>query len=172
MGRVVVIDDQRLGDDVFNAHARIERGVRILENNLHAPPQLAQLSCRDGEEVVAIERNCARVGFDEAQQQASDGAFSGAGFADDAERLAAFDVEGDIVDNTAWLSTATHGIGLDEMVDFNKGHDEGAAARIALPANAGSQRHKSEAGAGKLIRRSLHVNVATLSEYDEAPIGI
>ena len=39
---VLAVDDKRLGDDVFDAHARIERGVRILEDNLHAAAQVAQ----------------------------------------------------------------------------------------------------------------------------------
>ena len=40
---MVAVDNQGLADNVLNTHARIERGVRVLENNLHAPPQLAQL---------------------------------------------------------------------------------------------------------------------------------
>jgi hypothetical protein len=75
---------------------------------------------------MAIEAKRAGIWFDQSQQQAGDGAFSGAGFADDAECLAAFNVEGDVVDYAAWHLTATHGIGFDEMVDFNQGHDGGA----------------------------------------------
>src|SRR6185437_13520861 len=72
----MAIDDQRLADNVFNTHTRIECGVWVLEDDLQATPQLAQLPCCDGQQVVAIERDCAGVGFDEAQQQASDGTFA------------------------------------------------------------------------------------------------
>src|SRR5665213_3970372 len=121
---------------------------------------------------MAIEANRAGVRFDEAQKQSSDGAFSGAGFADDAECLTSVDAEGDVIDHSAWLSTATHGIGFDEMVNFDEGHDESAAARRALPANAGGQGHQGEVWSGKLIGGRHHVDISALPEHDEAMIGI
>ena len=32
------VDDQRLGHDLAEGHARVERGVRILEDELHVAP--------------------------------------------------------------------------------------------------------------------------------------
>ena len=37
------MDDQRFADDGADGHARIERGVRVLEDDLHVAAQGAQL---------------------------------------------------------------------------------------------------------------------------------
>ena len=46
--RIEVVDPQRLGDDVAHRHARVQRGVRVLEDDLQAPadrPHLAAARC-------------------------------------------------------------------------------------------------------------------------------
>src|SRR5688572_21417439 len=40
---------QAFADDITDAHARIERRIRVLENNLHLPPHIAQLALRHGQ---------------------------------------------------------------------------------------------------------------------------
>ncbi len=32
------VDDQRLGHDLAEGHPRVERGIRVLEDELHVPP--------------------------------------------------------------------------------------------------------------------------------------
>ena len=41
-----VVDLDRLGDDVADRHARVERGVRVLEDHLHVAAHLAHLARR------------------------------------------------------------------------------------------------------------------------------
>ena len=43
---VARLGHERLGDDVADAHARVERAHRVLEHHLHARPQEAQLGAR------------------------------------------------------------------------------------------------------------------------------
>ena len=49
------VDDQRLLDDVLHAHARVERRVRILEDDLHVAPRRAQPLLREREDVFVRE---------------------------------------------------------------------------------------------------------------------
>ena len=88
----------RLGDDLPDRHARIERRVRILKDHLHVPPRAAQLRavraapCRVPEQHVAAGR------FDEPQHRPPEGRLAAAGFADEPERFAGQDVERHAVD--------------------------------------------------------------------------
>src|SRR5262249_12577399 len=45
--------DQRLGDDVIDRHARIERRIWVLENHLHVAARLAQLALAELGDVEA-----------------------------------------------------------------------------------------------------------------------
>ncbi len=40
------VDAQRLADDVAHAHARVQRGVRVLEDDLHVAAQALHLAAR------------------------------------------------------------------------------------------------------------------------------
>ena len=40
------VEPERLADDVADRHARVERGERVLEDDLHVAPQAAQLAPR------------------------------------------------------------------------------------------------------------------------------
>src|SRR5262249_35225300 len=84
---------QRLADDVACTHAWIERGKRILEDDLHLPPVGTQIGLAEPGDVVPVERDPAAGRLDEPQDRAADGRFSTAGFADEAESLAGSDRE-------------------------------------------------------------------------------
>src|ERR1700675_1417378 len=72
--------------------------------------------------------NGARSGLDEAEDEASERALAGAGFADQAERFAFMDVEGDIVYGAdfAHAAAAERRFGeienLGQVADFNESH--------------------------------------------------
>ena len=83
------MNDQRLGDDVFDAEAWIERGEGILKNDLHVAAQAAHFAAAGGQQIAAFEADAAGGGLDQAQNQASQRALAGAGFADQAESFAA-----------------------------------------------------------------------------------
>src|SRR5450759_4409172 len=50
-----VVDLERLADDVAHAHARVQRGVRVLEDDLHVAAQPLHLGPRGGHDVDALE---------------------------------------------------------------------------------------------------------------------
>ena len=93
--RRLAVDFEGLGENV-NGHARVERGVGVLEDDLHAAAQVAH-GGGGGGEGLALEDDNAGGGFDQAQQYAGDGGLAAAGFADQAERFAGLDGERHIV---------------------------------------------------------------------------
>jgi hypothetical protein len=95
------MDGEGFGEDLADAHARVEGGVGVLEDDLHAAAKVTELAGAGGAEVLPGEADIAGCGFDQAEQHAGDGALAGAGFADQAKGLAATDGEGDAVDDAA-----------------------------------------------------------------------
>ncbi len=92
------MNDQGLGDDIFHAKARVERGERILKNNLQVAAQAAHFAPAGGEQIASFEADRARSGLDQAKDEASQRALARAGFADEAERLSGMNVERNIID--------------------------------------------------------------------------
>ena len=92
------MDDQRFGDDVFYSEARVERGEGILKDDLQVAAQAAYFGAARRKQIGVLETDAARGGLDQAEDEASQSAFAGAGFADETERLAGVDVERDIID--------------------------------------------------------------------------
>src|SRR6185369_8000541 len=76
--------------------ARIERAVRVLEDDLHAPAQQAQRARRNPCEVVAAETDLASARLDQAQDAAGEGRLAGPRLAHDAERLALAHLDADV----------------------------------------------------------------------------
>src|SRR5262249_62101736 len=87
----------RLGDDVAGGLARIERGERILEDDLHLATIGAQLRLLQVRDVAAFELDAAVGRLDQAQDRASHGGLAAAGLADQAQRFAFRDLEADAV---------------------------------------------------------------------------
>src|SRR6478609_5667983 len=92
------MDDQRLAEDGADRHPRIEGGELVLEHELHVPPHRAQIGAAELADVLTIEHDLAVGRLDQAQHTASRRRLAAAGFADEAERLAAVDRERDPVD--------------------------------------------------------------------------
>ena len=63
-------DFQRLGDQLAHAHARVEAGIGILENHLHAASEGAGLALAAFADILSIEHDAARCRL----VQADDGA--------------------------------------------------------------------------------------------------
>ena len=57
---------QRLSDDAGHGHAGVERGVRILENDLHLSPQDAHRLFAKLQNVLPLEKHLPIAGLDEA----------------------------------------------------------------------------------------------------------
>ena len=96
----------RLGDDLADRHARIERGIGVLEDHLHLLAHGDHLLAVERREVHALEADLARGRVVEAQHQAAEGGFSAAGLADQPQRLAALDGDRDVVDGAHQLVPA------------------------------------------------------------------
>ncbi len=52
---VTGVDFQRFGDDFFYPHARVERGKRVLKDDLHVAAQAAQSGRRRRQNILAVE---------------------------------------------------------------------------------------------------------------------
>jgi hypothetical protein len=100
-----VVDAEGFGEDLADRHAGIEGGVGVLEDDGDVAAEAAEVAGWEGEEVYRLRGvrggvgKGAAGGFDEAEEEAGEGAFSGAGFADEAEGLAAVEVEGDVIED-------------------------------------------------------------------------
>ena len=137
---------ERFADDVFDRHARVERGVRILEDHLHllAVGQHVDLDllAQDGLAVgvdleaavfvillaaviddLAVKDDAAAGGLVQLQQRAADRGLAAAGFADKAEGLARADAEGDVIDRLERdraAKTGAHGEIFFQVLNLNE----------------------------------------------------
>ena len=80
---------QRLADDVPRRHARIERGERILKDDLHLAPVRPQLALAQMRDVTAADLDGPGGRLDQAEHGPGQGRFPAAAFADEPEGLAA-----------------------------------------------------------------------------------
>ena len=88
----------RLGEDVAHAHARVQTRERILEHDLHAPAQRTQGGGGEVVDAAAVEHHLTGRDVEQPQDRAPDRRLAAAALADERERLAARDREGDAVD--------------------------------------------------------------------------
>ena len=93
------MEAQRLGDDVGHPPARVERGLRVLEDHLELRAQRAQPVFRQVGDVAPVEQQAARGRPVEPDQGAPQAGLAGAALADDAERVAGREREVDAVQN-------------------------------------------------------------------------
>ena len=128
------VDHDRLGNDLADLHARVERAVRILENDLDAAPQCQKvLALRLGDiDAVKKDRACGRP-F-EPQDAPAGRRLAAAALADQPQGLAAPDSEIDAVDgfHLADLAVDNDPLGdremhlqppdLEERMSVDRGH--------------------------------------------------
>ena len=93
-----VVRDDGLGDDVADAHARVERSVGVLEDQLDVLAVALALGAFHGREVVPVEDDRARGGREQVHEHLAHGGLAAARFAHKPERLAAADLEAHVVD--------------------------------------------------------------------------
>ena len=141
-----------------DAHARVERGVRILEHWLH---ELRALEPAVGADRPAGERYGSGGGGFDAEDQPGERALAAAGLADEAQRLA---LAHDKVDAAQRLERAAgakqrlaDGVGLGGAPDRENvgGHHTPSARRVQapasrpLPSSGSTQRTRRPSGAGR-----------------------
>ncbi len=98
LGHHVVVDLPRLGHDVADRHARVQGGVRVLEDDLDVAAQPAQVLAGQARDVLALVEHLAGGGLLQGHDQLGDRRLAAAGLPHQAERLAGVQGEVDPVD--------------------------------------------------------------------------
>ena len=97
-GAAEAVNPQQLAHDVARRHARIERGIRVLEDDLHLAAHRAHVGLAEIGHVAAVEADRALGRVDQPEHGAPDGGLAAAGLADQPERLAGADMEAHAID--------------------------------------------------------------------------
>ena len=121
---VLAGDLHRLGDRAADAHARVERGMRILEDELQAAAHARQVGAalRTGDG-LAEQAHRAGGGLVEADDDAAGGRLARAGFADKPQRFAGADLQGDAVQHLLHDRPPVGAARLEGHVDVAHRHD-------------------------------------------------
>ena len=77
-----VMERERLRQDVADRHPRIERGVRILEDQLGVAAERPHVALTHRDDITSGKPHATRGWLDQAQHEAPDRRFATAGFAD------------------------------------------------------------------------------------------
>ena len=91
--KVQAVQMQRLCQDAADRHARVERGERVLEDDLHAPALRPQRGGIQRAEVLAFEVHAAGRRLDQPQYQPAERGLAAARLAHHAERLSGLERE-------------------------------------------------------------------------------
>ena len=129
-------DDQRLGDDVADAAPGIERGDRVLEDQLQAAAHQAHLVGREPGELGAVEHHLARGRAAQLQDGAAQGRLATAQFAHQAQGLALADMQAHIGHRRQRL--AADGVFDDQVSDGEQRGHSGCQQAKRPPARSGS----------------------------------
>ena len=119
------VQQHRLGDELADGVARVERVERVLEDHLHLLPQVAQGAGRQPRDGLAVDLHAPARGLLEPQHAAPDGRLAGAALADERERLAALDRDRDVVGGDELGARADAGpqvVDLAQPADLEQGH--------------------------------------------------
>ncbi len=119
-------DHQRLGDDIADPPPWVQGGNRILKDQLHAPAHPPQGIALHRREVLAVEHDSPRDGPAQLKHRAAQRGLAAAGLADQAERLAARDLQADVGHRMDRLAA-------DGILDDEVFHREQRIAQSGLP---------------------------------------
>ena len=131
--------DDRLGDGLADALARIEAGERILKNHLHALAQLAQGFRIERADILPVKEYAPFARLDQPQDRAAGRRFAAAELADERQRLAGVQREGHVLDRMhagrrPAEDSRADGKAGDEIGDFKEralvGTKQGLLARL------------------------------------------
>jgi len=92
------VDHEPLGHDVADPHAWVERGERILEDDLHVLAQPLGTPAVLARDLLALEPDLAACGRHQADQRPPQGRLAAARLAHEADRFAGGDLEVDTID--------------------------------------------------------------------------
>src|SRR3546814_7448279 len=83
--RLDAVDEHRLGYDVADLHARVQRAVRILEDHLHAPPPGDQFPLPQLPQILSLVQDLPRGRPFQLQDAAAGRRLAAAGLADESQ---------------------------------------------------------------------------------------
>src|SRR5215470_4213486 len=132
--RADAVEAQRLRQVGADAHARIERGERVLKYDLHLAPEGAELLPAAAQEVAAVQPHAASGRLDQPQDEARRRRLAAAALADETESFSPGEGEADAVDGLQRRSRAAEeGAALDrerlrQAGDLEQRLSHGAAA--------------------------------------------
>ena len=136
------VDAQGLGDDLADGHPRVERAVRILEDDLDPPPHRPQLDLSELRQVAALEDHLAAGRPLELEDAAARGRLAAAGLTHEPEGLAPANGEADAVHRLDHAGRAAEQAAADlEMLDEIAHLEDQLAghAGTALPSSLATQ---------------------------------
>jgi hypothetical protein len=108
------VDEHWLRHDLLDAHARVQRGIGVLEDHLHAAAELAQRLALQRGQLGAVEADGTGGGLVELEDGAAGRGLATAGLTHQAQRLAVLDEEVE----------AVHGLDVgDLLLDEQPGRD-------------------------------------------------
>ncbi len=94
----IIAGIERLPKDRFDPHARIERGKRVLENDLHALAVGPHVTLGERKNIDTVKHSPATCRLDQPQQGAACRRLARSRFTDQSDRRAALDRKADIFD--------------------------------------------------------------------------
>ena len=115
-----VVDLERFADDRADRHARVQRCIRVLKDDLHLLAERAQIVVGQSDELPALERDAAFGRFGKPQDDAAGGRLARARLSDEPECLAAANLEVDAVDGAHVRDVPLQNAGRDrkELVEI------------------------------------------------------
>ncbi len=141
-----LVDRERLAQRLTDGHARVERAIRILKHDLHAPAQRPQRRGPQAEHFSSVQPERPSGRLREPQQCACDGRLAGARFAHEAERFAGGDGEGHAVDGAHCVARPSQSepgalarVMLDEVRDLDEGRGASGHRAVRRAGSATSQ---------------------------------
>src|SRR5437868_15362889 len=101
------MDRQRTADDFAYALARVERGERILEHDLHRFAHRSELAGVEGQHVLPAEEHAAAVRRDQTRDEPRRGRLSTSALANQPNRLTLCDADADAVNRVERARTVS-----------------------------------------------------------------
>lgn len=105
------------GDDLKDGHAGVEGVVGVLKDHLDLFAVIEEVATRDVGDVIALVEDVAVCGGGELYDCATDGSFSAAGFADEADGCALFYFKGYTIDGFDDATFEVEEAAVDWVVD-------------------------------------------------------
>src|SRR6185369_8756971 len=118
--RALMMNYERLANDVADLHARIQRGVRILKNDLHLAPGLAQFFFVERENVSTFEVDVTRSRFNQTQQAAPDCRLAATRFTNETQRLTSKDLKRHAIDRAHYVGRSFNRKVFDQTSNFDQ----------------------------------------------------